>query len=498
MTDDKNPRDPGDDDLDPSDWLASQFGDDSKPPTAPVPPVPPVVPPAPVPPAPAPTAVPPAVPPVPPVVVPPLSAPPVVPPAAAPPVAPPAGGAPFQWGLTPGAEVPVVPAAPPPAAPEPPSAAPAQEPPAAPEPPVAPQPPIVPGPPAPAPAAPPILPDPPVIPQPTLPPYEPPAPTPSADAPTRAFSLDDATQVFPAPSAVGAPVGEPQGQELEQRPWDPWQAQPVDASLDGVTEVIEAEIVGLESPEGESNPTPAPSSIDDLFGDSQFRDYEGEPLLSGPPGGPPGGPPAGPPPPTEQGPKPPRAPIPRVQKILMWIAGGLVAVLALIALFLLGSRLASTTGPAPALSPSPSATPTAMPTALPAGPLPPGEYQWDELLGGECLDPFESAWQDRYTVVDCAVPHPAQMVFRGQFPDAPDAAYPGVDELNKRIDLLCTAPTVINYQVAGTAQDIQVAASFAATAEQWDAGDRTFFCFANRASGESLTASIAVPQQPAP
>ena len=187
-----------------------------------------------------------------------------------------------------------------------------------------------------------------------------------------------------------------------------------------------------------------------------------------------------------------------MQKILLWIAGGLVAVLALIALFLLGSRLASTTGPAPALSPSPSATPTAMPTALPAGPLPPGEYQWDELLGGECLDPFESAWQDRYTVVDCAVPHPAQMVFRGQFPDAPDAAYPGVDELNKRINLLCTAPTVINYQVAGTAQDIQVAASFAATAEQWDAGDRTFFCFANRASGESLTASIAVPQQPAP
>jgi hypothetical protein len=86
------------------------------------------------------------------------------------------------------------------------------------------------------------------------------------------------------------------------------------------------------------------------------------------------------------------------------------------------------------------------------------------------------------------------MVYRGLFADAADVAYPGVEELQKRINLLCTAPTVINYQVAGTAQDIQVTASFAADAADWDAGNRTYFCFVSRASGENLAASIALPQ----
>lgn len=434
------------DDVDPADWLASQFGAEEETPTDATPQVTPE-PSAPVPPAPPAAPVPPVVPAAP--SAPP--APPVFPSEPAAPPAPPApsAGAPFQWGLTPGEEVP--------AAPEPPVVQP--EPTAPPVEPVAP--PVEPTPPPVVPPAAPVgIPDPLVIPQSTLPAYEPPVAEP-ADVPTQAYT-------FP-------------GQEVEQRPWDPWQAQPVDSSLDGLTEVIEAEIVGLEGPEGESNPTPTPS-MDDLFDDGSFRDYEGET----------GAPP--PPPPPTGGPKPPRAPLPRVQKILLWVAGGFVALLALVALFLLGQRLASN-APAPALTPSPSPTASAVPTAgpLPAGPVAPGEYQWDELLGGECLGAFETAWQDRYTVVDCATPHPAQMVFRGLFPDDATVAYPGVEELTKRINLLCTAPTVINYQIAGTAADIQVTASFAATAEEWDAGDRTYYCFVNRASGENLTASVAVP-----
>ena len=131
------------------------------------------------------------------------------------------------------------------------------------------------------------------------------------------------------------------------------------------------------------------------------------------------------------------------------------------------------------------------------GPVAPGDYHWDELLGGECLAPFESAWQDSYTVVDCTKPHPAQMVYRGEFPDAASSAsYPGADELQKRINLLCTAPTVINYAVAGAANDIQIAASFAADADEWDSGNHGFFCFASRSGGADFTASIAVPQVP--
>ena len=133
---------------------------------------------------------------------------------------------------------------------------------------------------------------------------------------------------------------------------------------------------------------------------------------------------------------------------------------------------------------------------LPVGPVAPGEYQWDELLGGECLQPWVSAWEDRYTVVDCAVPHPAQMVFRGTFDDEAVAAYPGVEALQTRINLLCTAPTIIDYARAGAANDIQVSASFAADAADWDEGNRTFFCFVNRSGGGDFTESITIQQVP--
>jgi hypothetical protein len=133
---------------------------------------------------------------------------------------------------------------------------------------------------------------------------------------------------------------------------------------------------------------------------------------------------------------------------------------------------------------------------LPAGPVKPGDYHWDALLGGECLKPYESAWQDDYTVVDCATPHPAQMVYRGTFVDPASATYPGLDELQKRINLLCTAPTIINYAVAGGAQDIQVAASYAADEEEWDAGNHSYYCFVTRSTGADFTASIAIQQVP--
>ena len=90
------------------------------------------------------------------------------------------------------------------------------------------------------------------------------------------------------------------------------------------------------------------------------------------------------------------------------------------------------------------------------------------------------------------------MVFRGLFDDAATVAYPGVEELQKRINLLCTPPTVIDYSKAGAFTDIQVTASFAATAEDWNEGNRTYFCFINRSSGQDLTGSVSVPQVAAP
>ena len=264
---------------------------------------------------------------------------------------------------------------------------------------------------------------------------------------------------------------------------------PFDPALEGATEVFAAQPVGLPDPPNESAPA---SAIDSLFGDHQFRDYVAEPMI-----GPPAFAARAVSPPADGAPaaqKPPRSPLPMNQKILLWAAAVLGGALALVGLFLIGTRLPDLFGPAAAVSPSPTPSASPTPEALALGPAPPGEYTWDELLGGECLEPYESPWVEDFTVVDCTSPHAAQMVYRGVFVDEAQVVYPGVEELQKRINLLCTPPTIINYAVAGTVSDVQVAASFAADEQEWDAGHRSYFCFVNRLSGEPLTADVAMPQ----
>ena len=246
-------------------------------------------------------------------------------------------------------------------------------------------------------------------------------------------------------------------------------------------------------PESPAPPEPAEptSAIDALFGETQFKEYEagvldpGEspfvaravPLEPGSPGESAG--PAG---------------VSRTQKVLLSVVGGLVAVLALIALFFVGTRLPALLGPAPAVSIStPSPTPTPTSTAKLVGPVAAGIHPWTALLGGECLDPYTSPWAEKFTVVDCSQPHPAQLVFRGTFDTATDPSYPGVEKLQAQIGLLCAAPGVINLAAAGAYNDIQVQGSYAVDEAQWAEGEHDYFCFMSRVSRQPLTGSIAVP-----
>ncbi len=181
----------------------------------------------------------------------------------------------------------------------------------------------------------------------------------------------------------------------------------------------------------------------------------------------------------------------RTQKTLAIVAGALVVVLALVGVFLLGTK-------SPGILPQPEAKPvevekTPDPVAAPpaVGPVAPGTYAWNELLGTECIEPFASAWEEEFTVVDCATPHTAQLVSRGIFADEAFAPYPESIELQARINLLCTSPTSVNYAAAGALSDVAVSASYPATAEQWDAGEREYFCFLTRSTGEPLTVSLA-------
>ncbi len=220
------------------------------------------------------------------------------------------------------------------------------------------------------------------------------------------------------------------------------------------------------------------SVLDSLFGETQFRTYDGatpaEPLVS------------------DEEP-PPKPPMQRSQKILIWSAASLVTILALVALYFLGNRLGSAALTA-AEEPIPTATQTPEPEPLAAfGPLPPGVYDWDELLGGECFSSFESAWAETFRVVDCADEHLAQLLRRAEFPEDATAPYPDVAGFQSQLSLLCTDPTVLNYSVAGQVDDVQFSYSFPPTQGEWAKGNRTYFCFVSRASAGPLPGDVAVP-----
>jgi hypothetical protein len=214
--------------------------------------------------------------------------------------------------------------------------------------------------------------------------------------------------------------------------------------------------------------------------------------------------------------RPANAPIEHVRgggslnRWLLIAAGVLLAILIAVALFTLGRSVAAGHDQAPAAAtrtttPSPtagtaSATPTPTPTASEdqavagTGPLAPGQtYRWDQLRGGECLNPFSSAWAQQFAVVDCNAQHAAQLVYSAPFAADPAAPFPGEQAITNQVNLLCSKPGVIDLHAASAYSDVQVVAAYPVTADQWDSGQRNYFCFVNRASGQPFTSSVAGP-----
>ena len=171
-------------------------------------------------------------------------------------------------------------------------------------------------------------------------------------------------------------------------------------------------------------------------------------------------------------------------------------VLALAGLFFLGQSLVGGEA-APVAGVTSSAAPAPTETTEATGPQPVGVHPWDTLFGGECLQPYVSPWEEDFTVADCATPHAAQLVYRGSFAGDAAAAFPGEAELAGQINLLCSAPGVIDLAAAGTYPDVQVQGSYPITEEQWADGARSYYCFVSLASGGPLNASVAGPG-PAP
>jgi len=176
----------------------------------------------------------------------------------------------------------------------------------------------------------------------------------------------------------------------------------------------------------------------------------------------------------------------------------LLAIAVLIALFVLGQQLLG--GQAPVAAPTTtSATPTTAPTPTPTetaaatGPQPAGVHAWDSLRGGECVQPYTSPWEEEFTVVGCANPHTAELVYRGDFAGEADAPFPGEAVLAAQMNVLCSTPGVIDLAAVAAFPDVQVQGSYPVTDEQWTNGQRNYYCFVSRSSAEPLTTSVAGP-----
>ena len=317
-----------------------------------------------------------------------------------------------------------------------------------------------------------------IAPEDTKYPAPPPVGPPTAAAPPPAAptspAWDQPTQAFD----YRAPAEPPPASSIYDQLTQPYA---FDSSIDGATEVLGGSPVGLPELRDEGvRPPQQGSAIDSLFGEGQFKEYDDSAL------------------PTEglgsrasSRPREPREPMGRTQKTLLIVVGGLVGALILIGVFILGTRM-------PGILPKPEAKPAVTapdkePVAAPprVGPVAPGTYAWNELLGTECIEPFGSPWDEEFTVVDCTTPHSAQLVSRGIFGDEPYVKYPEAEVLQSRMNLSCTAPTRVDYAAAGALSDIAVTAAYPATAEQWESGERQYFCFLTRSSGEPLTVSLA-------
>ncbi|WP_175345536.1 septum formation family protein, partial [Clavibacter tessellarius] len=191
------------------------------------------------------------------------------------------------------------------------------------------------------------------------------------------------------------------------------------------------------------------------------------------------------------------------RRTALWVGGAILLVLLLVVLFLLGQRLGSaassdaapvaTATAAAEETPTPSPTPT--PTDPVQGPAAAGVRAWDALLGGECLEPYTTPWEEEFTVVDCGSEHHAQMVARVALPQTGDA-FPGEDAVRDSADGLCIADTVIDYRAARAYADVQYQSAYPITQEEWTAGDRDAYCFVSRAGGGTFAGSIGVPQPP--
>lgn len=128
--------------------------------------------------------------------------------------------------------------------------------------------------------------------------------------------------------------------------------------------------------------------------------------------------------------------------------------------------------------------------SLTGGPREPGDASWVDLRGGECLRPFETAFAETFSVVECSTPHDAQVLVAQLVSRDRTEVYPGEAAMALRAREICDVSELVNTEYAAEFENLYIEPSYPVTQDQWDEGQRVVWCFVRSGSGEVFEQSF--------
>ena len=122
-----------------------------------------------------------------------------------------------------------------------------------------------------------------------------------------------------------------------------------------------------------------------------------------------------------------------------------------------------------------------------------GSWSWDELNGGECIEPFTDATADSYTVVACSSAHSAQLVRVGDLrKDASMPIYPGDSAIGYVATRACYKSGIIKDSAYVSYPSLTSSIHYPTSQTQWNKGDTFYYCFAHTSPiSSTITGSVA-------
>jgi hypothetical protein len=174
----------------------------------------------------------------------------------------------------------------------------------------------------------------------------------------------------------------------------------------------------------------------------------------------------------------------------LWMLGTLATIAALIGAFFLGRLISEVNQPQP-VTPVATAPEVVEIVPLTGKSQQPGQWEWFELMGGECVTGFQTAFDSEFTVVPCELPHDAELIHAELVSSDQAVAFPGEENVVASAKEICDLTDRINREAASAYADLIVDYSYPASADQWDAGYRGVYCFVTRSSGDFMAERLS-------